>query len=74
MVTENDPLFEPNIMKINFKKLRKCGYRMDFKLASEIMVKLGIYNSRFPLLLELTESQRKEIIETNEKTEIEKPL
>ena len=74
LVTENDPLFEPNIMEINFKKLKKYGYRMDFQLTSEIMLRLGIYNTRFPLLPELTESQRKEIIKNNEETEIKWPI
>jgi hypothetical protein len=47
---------------------------MYFKLASEIMLRLGIYNTRFPLLPELTESQRKEIIKNNEETEIKWPI
>jgi hypothetical protein len=74
ILTEEDPLFEPDIMNIDFKKLRKSGYKMDFELAAEIMVALGIYNTRFPPLHELTESQRMEFIETNKKTEIEKPM
>jgi len=74
LLTEEDPLFEPNILNINFKTLRKYGYKMDLEMAAEVMAEIGIYNTRFPPLHKLTESQRTEIIETNKKTEIERPM
>jgi len=74
LVTETDPIFEPNIIDMNYKKLKKSGYRTDFKSAFEIMAALGLYNRRFPALHELSASRRQEIIETNKKTEIEWPI
>ena len=44
LVTETDPLFEPNIIEMNYKKLKKSGYKMDLKLAAEIMTELGLYD------------------------------
>ncbi|MBN2366190.1 MAG: hypothetical protein JXL67_08475 [Calditrichaeota bacterium] len=74
LLTEVHPLFESDIMKINFKKLKKTGYKMDLEMAAKVMTELGIYDTRFPPLHKLTESQRTEIIETNKKTEIERPM